>query len=234
MNKVCGRYATFEPIVITPDMQSVLADIHIDMHAELSQREPRYNVAPTMKVPVLAMHDDKATVEAMRWGLVPSWAKDIKFGAKTINARADTVQTKPSFRTAFKKRRCLVPASGYFEWKGESPNKQPYFIKHPKDHLLMFAGLWEGWKAPDAEDWLHTFTIITGEPGKVSSDIHDRQPVILPPDVWDVWLTAEPADAAKILQEVPEAELVYYPVTRAMGKPSVQGPEAVAPIELIS
>ena len=211
-------------------MQRALHDLHVDLEAEIDQREPRYNVAPTMKVPVLAMHDGKATVEAMRWGLVPSWAKDVKFGGKTINARADTVQIKPSFRTAFKKRRCLVPASGYFEWKGESPHKQPYFIKHPKDHLLMFAGLWEGWKAPDSEIWLHTFTIITGEPGKVSGDIHDRQPAILQPDAWDAWINADPDDAAKLLATAPEADLMYYPVPKAVGSPKHQGAELVQPL----
>ena len=208
-------------------MQRALDSLHVDLEAEIDQREPRYNVAPTMKVPVLAIHDGKATVEAMRWGLVPSWAEDLKFGAKTINARADTVQTKPSFRTALKKRRCLVPASGYFEWKGESPHKQPYFIKHPKDHLLMFAGLWEGWKAPDSEIWLHTFTIITGEPGKVSGDIHDRQPVILQPDAWDAWINAESDDAAKLLATAPGADLMYYAVSKAVGSPKHQGAELV-------
>jgi len=101
-------------------------------------------------------------------GLVPSWAKDLKLGVKTINARAETVVTKPSFRNAFKKRRSLVPASGYFEWKGVSPNKQPYFIHDPAGDLLMFAGLWEGWRPPQDEEWMHTFTIITGEPSKFS------------------------------------------------------------------
>ena len=229
---MCGRYAMYGPIVITREMQDVLDAWHLDLESEINQREDRFNIAPTMKVPVVAVHDDQTTVEAMRWGLVPSWAKDLKIGAKTINARADTVQTKPSFRTAFKKRRCLVPASGYFEWKGESPHKQPFFIKHPQDHLMLFAGLWEGWKAPDAEEWLHTFTIITGEPGKVSGDIHDRQPVILQPDAWDIWLNAEPQDAKKILDAAPEAALSYFPVPKAVGSPKNQGAELVEPITL--
>lgn len=170
------------------------------------------------------------TSRAYRWGLVPHWAPDVKFGAKTINARADTVATKPSFREAFKKRRCLVPASGYFEWKGESPNKQPYFIHDPAGDLLMFAGLWEGWRESPEAEWVHTYTVITGEPGKVSGDIHDRQPVILPPDLWSVWCEASPADAQGVLAAVPEADLVYHPVPRAVGSPKNKGPELVEPI----
>ena len=137
--------------------------------------------------------------------------------------------TKPSFRNAFKKRRCLVPASGYFEWKGESPNKQPYFIHDPAGELLMFAGLWEGWRPSQDDEWTHTFTIITGEPGKVSGDIHDRQPVILPPDLWEVWMDGAPEDASATLAQAPEAHLVYYPVPKAVGSPKNNGPELVQP-----
>ncbi|MEO8746384.1 MAG: SOS response-associated peptidase [Rhodanobacter sp.] len=170
--------------------------------------------------------------EAARWGLIPSWAKDERIGSKLINARAETVTEKPSFRTAFKKRRCLIPASGYFEWKGEAGRKQPYFIHDPDGHLLMFAGLWEVWKASDGAKWLHTFTIITGEPGKVSGDIHDRQPVILSPDFWTDWLSEESDVAQDILVSVSEADLVYYPVPKAVGSPRNKGPELVEPIEL--
>lgn len=149
-----------------------------------------------------------------------------------INARAETVAEKPSFRAAFKRRRCLVPASGYFEWSGEAGHKQPYFIRHPDDELLMFAGLWEGWEPPDSDEWLHTFTIITGKPGKVSGDIHDRQPVILPPLAWQEWLTDEPNVAAHWSRCTPEADLSYYPVTKAVGSPRNKGPEMVQPVEL--
>lgn len=170
--------------------------------------------------------------KAFRWGLVRSWAKDPKIGAKMINARSDSFvpKPKPSFRSAFAKRRCLVPASGYFEWKGESPNKQPYFIHDPAGHLLMFAGLWGGWRASQDEEWTQTFTIITGEPGKVSGDIHDWQPVILPPDLWQVWIEGSPDGASATLVAAREAELVYHPVTKAVGKPTNKGRELVQPI----
>ncbi len=229
---MCGRYATFGPISLSREAREALEQMELDIISEINQREPQYNIAPTQKAPVVVHGEGGYHVRAYRWGLVPHWSKDLKFGAKTINARADTVATKPSFREASKKRRCLVPASGYYEWKGQAPNKQPYFIHDPAGDLLMFAGLWEGWReSPDAE-WVHTYTVITGEPGKVSGDIHDRQPVILPPDLWSVWCEALPADAQGVLAKVPEAELVYHPVTRAVGSPKNNSPKLVEPIEL--
>ncbi|NID06825.1 SOS response-associated peptidase [Luteibacter jiangsuensis] len=229
---MCGRYATFGPVTVSRQAREALEEMELDIISEINQREPQYNIAPTQKAPVVVHGEGGYHVRAYRWGLVPHWSKDLKFGAKTINARADTVATKPSFREAFKKRRCLVPASGYFEWKGETPNKQPYFIHDPAGDLLMFAGLWEGWReSPDAE-WVHTYAVITGEPGRVSGDIHDRQPVILPPDLWAIWCEAPPADAEGVLAAVPEADLVYHPVPKAVGSPKNDGPKLVESIEL--
>jgi len=227
---MCGRYATFGPVSLSREAREVLAQLELDIISEIHQREDQFNIAPTQKALVVAHGEDGYKAKAFRWGLVPSWAKGLKLGAKTINARAETVATKPSFRNAFKKRRCLVLASGYFEWKGESPNKQPYFIHDPAGHLLMFAGLWEGWRASQDEEWTHTFTIITGEPGKVSGDIHDRQPVILPPDLWEVWMDGSPEDASATLAVAAEADLVYYPVPKAVGSPKNNGPELVRPV----
>jgi putative SOS response-associated peptidase YedK len=229
---MCGRYAMFGPISASRAAKAALEQMDVDLESALNQREPQYNVAPTQKAPILAHTDEGYTIKATRWGLIPSWAKDEKIGSKLINARVETVAEKPSFRAAFKKRRCLVPASGYFEWKGDAGHRQPYFIHDPAGDLLMFAGLWEGWKSADAAEWLHTFTIITGEPGKVSGDIHDRQPVILPPESWQEWLTDEPDVAADLLQHVPEAALAYYPVTKAVGSSRNKGPEMVQPVEL--
>ena len=229
---MCGRYATFGPVSVSRQAREVLEELELDIVSEINQREPQYNIAPTQKALIVGHENGGYQARFYRWGLVPSWAKDLKIGAKTINARADTVATKPSFRNAFKKRRCLVPASGYFEWKGVSPNKQPYFIHDPAGDLLMFAGLWEGWKESPEAEWLHTFTIITGEPGKVSGDIHDRQPVILPPNLWEAWMTGTPDEASAMLAAVPEADLVYHPVTKAVGSPKNAGEEVVEPIEL--
>lgn len=229
---MCGRYSMFGPVNLSRAAKAALDSLGLDLEGALNQREPQYNIAPTQKAPIIAHSDEGYTIKATRWGLIPSWAKDEKIGSKLINARAETVAEKPSFRAAFKKRRCLVPASGYFEWKGEAGHKQPYFIHDPAGELLLFAGLWEGWKPGADDEWLHTFTIITGEPGKVSGDIHDRQPVILPPESWQEWLTDEPDVAADVLKRAPEAKLAYYPVTKALGSPKNKGPEMVQPVEL--
>lgn len=229
---MCGRYATFGPVSVPRIARNVLERMELDIISEINQREPQYNIAPTQRAPVVVHGEGAYHVRAYRWGLVPHWAKDLAFGVKTINARADTVATKPSFREAFKKRRCLIPASGYFEWKGERPNKQPYFIHDPEGGLLMFAGLWEGWRPSPEGEWVHTFTMITGEPGRVSGDIHDRQPVILPPDLWAPWFEASPADAEGVLAAAPEAPLAYHPVPKAVGSPKNIGSELVEPIQI--
>lgn len=227
---MCGRYATFGPVSLSREAKEVLADLEVDLISEIHQRADQFNIAPTQRALVVDHGDAGYKVEALRWGLIPSWATDPKIGAKTINARAETVATKPAFRSAFKKRRCLVPASGYFEWKGEAGSKQPYFIHDPSGHLLMFAGLWEAWRIGEGDEWRRTFTIITGEPGKVSGDIHYRQPVILPPDLWAVWVQGTPDEASATLVAAPEAELVYHPVTKAVGSPRNNRPESVEPL----
>ncbi|APG04969.1 hypothetical protein BJI69_14415 [Luteibacter rhizovicinus DSM 16549] len=229
---MCGRYATFGPVSLSREAKTVLDQLELDIVSEINQREDQFNIAPTQKALVIASGEHGYEIKPLRWGLIPIWAKDEKIGAKTINARAETVATKPAFRAAFKKRRCLVPASGYFEWKGEPGSKQPYFIHDPGGHLLMFAGLWEAWRPEEGEEWVKTFTIITGEPGKVSGDIHDRQPVIIPPDLWGVWCDGMPEEAASVLEVVPEAELAYYPVPKAVGSPRNKGPDLVQPITI--
>ena len=227
---MCGRYALFGPVSVSREAKSAADRMDLDLESVLNQRDPLYNIAPTQRPAVLTHTDEGYGIHGTRWGLIPSWAKDEKIGSRLINARVETVAEKPSFRTAFKKRRCLVPASGYFEWKGTAGSKQPYFLHDPDDHLLMFAGLWEGWKPDDEAEWLHTFTIITGAPGKVSGDIHDRQPVILPPDEWHDWLTAEPDVAKDILERHPEAELTFYPVSKAVNNVRNHGEELIAPV----
>jgi putative SOS response-associated peptidase YedK len=143
----------------------------------------------------------------LRWGLVPYWAKDEKIGFKTINARAETVDTAHSFRSAFKKRRCLVPADGFYEWKKVIGGKIPYSIEMKDGSPFVFAGLWEGWQNPETQEWLRTCTIITGQPNELVAEIHTRMPVVLPPETHDRWLFGEagkeillpfPAEAMKI------------------------------------
>lgn len=230
---MCGRYAVFGPVSIPRDAVPILNEMNLELDRLLNTRPADFNAAPTDLLPVIAQGQEGSfECKDVRWGLVPHWAKDMKIGARMINARAETVQEKPAFRTAFKKRRCLVPACGYFEWKGEPKHKQPYFIHAPGNDLMMFAGLWEVWKPGDEADWLRTFTIVTGPPGLVSGDIHDRMPVILPPTDWLDWLTEGPDVAADILLKVTEPALEYHPVTKAVGSVRNDGPELVEPIAL--
>lgn len=230
---MCGRYAVFGPVSVPRDALPILREMDLELDRYLNTRAADFNAAPTDMLPVVAHSKDGGyECKDLKWGLVPHWAKDAKIGAKMINARAETVQEKPSFRTAFKKRRCLVPACGFFEWKGAKPNKQPYFIHAPGGELLMFAGLWEVWRPSEQAEWLRTFTVVTGPPGIVSGDIHDRAPVILPPSDWIDWLTEGPDVASDILAKFAEPELAYHPVSKAVGSVKNDGPELVEPIAL--
>lgn len=229
---MCGRYAVAGPVSLSSAATDALDQLGLDLASAIDTREPQYNVSPTQRAPVVAAGADRVEVKGLRWGLVPGWAKDVKIGSHAINARAESVARKPMFRAAFRRRRCLVPASGYFEWRQEGDHKQPYYIHGPGGELLLFAGLWEAWRPGEDAEWVKTYTIITGAPGRVSGDIHDRQPVILPPDTWADWL-GEGADVASdILSNAPEAELAYYPVSRAVGSPRNKGPELLEPITL--
>jgi putative SOS response-associated peptidase YedK len=141
------------------------------------------------------------SLDALRWGLVPHWAKDLKFGARCINARAETVQTTPAFRDAFESRRCIIPASGFYEWKKNGTTKTPYATVPTDEPLFAFAGLWENWRdkaAGDGAEWIRTCAIITGEPNELAAPIHDRMPVILPPEAWARWLGEEAADRGEL------------------------------------
>ncbi len=152
-------------------------------------RVPRYNIAPTQNVAVIRQHAEvpKRFGSQIRWGLIPSWAKDASIGYKMINARAETVATKPSFRDALKKRRCLIPADGFYEWQKNGTTKTPFCFTMADDSAFAFAGLWEQWKSP-AGQLVETCSIITTTPNALCADVHDRMPVILFEDTYDLWL----------------------------------------------
>jgi putative SOS response-associated peptidase YedK len=192
--------------------------------------EPSWNVAPTQQSWVLVAADRAAaSAGKMRWGLLPSWAKDEKIGASMINARIETVAAKPAFRSAWKSRRCLVPASGYYEWRTESGVKQPYWVHDATGPILMFAGLWENWKAP-AGDWLRSFTIITQAAVGPMLELHDRTPLMLGPAVLSEWLHGSTGEAAAIAASAPIPELAWHPVSRAVGNPRSNGPKLIEPV----
>lgn len=178
----------------------------------------RYNLAPTQ--PVLAVRCNPETrersLDALRWGLVPHWAKDLSIGARLINARAETVATTPAFRDAFKARRCLVPASGFYEWRKAGASKTPYAILPKDEPLFAFAGLWENWRDTSGGEWIRTCTIITGAANALLAPIHERMPIILAPDAWARWLGEEPAgreELLALLRPYPAERMLAYPVS---------------------
>jgi putative SOS response-associated peptidase YedK len=192
--------------------------------------KPRYNVAPSQKVPVVRLDKDGQRELAMlRWGLIPSWASDPKIGYKMINARAETVATAPSFRAAFKKRRCLIPATGFYEWrKLEDGSKQPYLIGMRDGAPFAFAGLWERWDKGEAP--IETCTIITGEPNSLVAELHNRMPVILEPEDYEAWLlAADTAIPQAMLRPFPSQLMQAYPVSKRVNSPKNDDAELTEP-----
>ncbi|HYC38408.1 MAG TPA: SOS response-associated peptidase [Usitatibacter sp.] len=189
----------------------------------------RFNIAPTQVAPVVRVGRDGARELAMlRWGLVPPWAGDLKAGTRMINARAEGIETRPAFREAVKARRCIVPATGFYEWQGEPGRKQPYAITVPGEKLFAFAGLWESWR-PRGEkgaEPVQTFTIVTTDANPQVARIHDRMPVILPPEAIDIWLHAPAEEALKVLS--PYATPVdLRAVGRHVSNVNNEGPECL-------
>ncbi len=174
--------------------------------------QQRYNAAPGQRLPIVLHGSEtrKRRLVTLRWGLIPAWAKDAKIGYSTINAMAETVAIKPAFRDAFKSRRCLVPADGFYEWKQlDAKTKQPYRIAMVDGSLMAFAGLWEQWNDPASGETLRTFTVITGEPNALCAPIHNRMPVILDAADWQTWLGEVPASGDEL-----QALLQPYPAER--------------------
>jgi putative SOS response-associated peptidase YedK len=178
-----------------------------------------YNIAPSQEVLAIRYNPEtkQRTLDRLRWGLVPYWANDEKIGFKTINARAETVDTAHSFRSAFKKRRCLIPADGFYEWKKVVGGKIPYSIAMKDDSPFVFAGLWEGWQNPETKKWLRTYTIITGEPNELVAEIHTRMPVILPAETHDRWLSGEAGK--EVLRPFPTEEMKAWRISTRINKP---------------
>jgi putative SOS response-associated peptidase YedK len=194
---------------------------------------PSYNVAPTRSAPVV-INDGARALDFFRWGLIPWWAKDPGIGAKTINARADTLAEKPAFRDAFRLRRCLVLADGFFEWKWVAGEKVPHFIRLKSGRSMPFAGLWERWRAPEGNP-VHTCTIVTTTPNAVMAPIHDRMPVILAPEAFESWLDPHPREGQELqtlLRPCPDEWLEAFPVSSWVNKPDNDSPECIKRAEI--
>ena len=190
----------------------------------------RYNIAPTQEAPVIRVGGDGAREVAMlRWGLVPPWAKDLAAGTKMINARRETVAEKPAFREALRKRRCIVPASGFYEWKGPPGRKQPYAVTVPGEPVVALAGLWESWRSPAGEA-VQTFAIVTTDANPAVAQIHDRMPVILPMEKIDAWLSGSPEEAGAALTPY-AGEVKLRAVSRYVSNSRAEGPQCLADAE---
>ncbi len=219
---MCGRF------VLAADPACLQRIFHL---ASLPDIQPRYNIAPTQYTPVIT---NKApnTLSMLRWGLIPSWSKDTSAASKMINARSETAAEKPAFRAAFRYRRCLIPATGFYEWQTRENGKTPMFIRLKTAPVFAFAGLWEIWHSPQGDE-VRSFTILTTEANCFMRSIHDRMPVILHPADYNTWL--EPAEVpaeilCRLLRPFEAAEMLAYEVSRMVNRPTIDVPELIAPV----
>lgn len=200
---------------------------------QTASRPPSYNVAPTDPVYAIAEHDGERLLGSFRWGLIPWWAKDRRIAVRNINARAETLSERSSFRDSFAHRRCLIPADGFFEWQHRSRGKLPHYIYRADGRPLALAGLWSSWKDPETGDRMRTCTIITGRPNELVAGLHDRMPVILAKGAWDEWLDPEnqdPTGLQSLLRVLPSSELVEHPVATLVNRVANNYPECIAPL----
>ena len=227
---MCGRYA----LAVPPELAEIFREL-LGLHGAL-ELEARYNIAPTQDAPIVRARGDRHNrdLDLARWGLVPHWSKDTKIGARTINARSETAATKPAFRDPFRLRRCLVPASGFYEWKSVpgQRQKQPYYIHATGGGLLAFAGLWDRWRGPGGEHVV-SFTILTTEPNELVRPLHDRMPVILPAEHFERWLDPELRDVEALEPLLVPASgevLELRPVSPRVNKPEHDDPACIAAV----
>jgi len=228
---MCGRFT------VASGTDELVEDFYEKYGAqELVSDEPRYNVAPTQRVTALrqSASTGERKAEVFRWGLIPFWAKDASIGSRMINARSETVAEKPSFRHAYKKRRCILPVTGFYEWKRDGRHKQPFYITPREGNFLPMAGLWETWNDREHEgEKVLSLTILTTSPNGVMEELHDRMPVILDPVDFDHWLdtTVPPDEAlAALMKPCPNVWLQTWPVSPLVNSPRNDSPELIKPL----
>lgn len=218
---MCGRY------VITSSPEAIR---RLFGYAEQPNFPPRYNVAPTQAVPIMRLVEGKRQFALVRWGLIPSWVKDPRKFSLLINARGESVVEKPAFRAAMKRRRCLFPADGFYEWKQEGDRKRPYFVRPKSGGPMAFAGLWETWTGPNGEEQ-DTAAIVTTNANRTLSAIHDRMPVIVEPSGFDLWLSdkVDAETAAALIAPAPENLLEAYAISTAVNRVANDSPVLLVP-----
>jgi putative SOS response-associated peptidase YedK len=222
---MCGRYSLKSPV------ERLAEKFHLTDALPL---KPRYNIAPSQPVAVVRRLPDNSDrkLAMLRWGLIPAWVKDSASGAQPINAKAETAAERPMFRDAFRRRRCLVPADGFYEWRQEDKRKQPIYICMKDREPFAFAGLWEHWENQDGQA-IESCTILTTEPNDLLKPIHNRMPVILDPKDYDLWLDPNIRDAGKVrrlLGPYPPEEMTAYPVSLRVNNPRNDDPECIEPL----
>ena len=226
---MCGRYRL--------SRRKQLVEKYFDSAPWDEEWSPRYNIAPTQLVPVIRQHPKEPVRELslMRWGLIPHWSKDASGAAGMINARSETAATKPAFRDPLKFRRCLIPADGFYEWHRTMKAKQPYCFEVKGGELFAFAGLWDGWKNAEAQ-WIRTCSILTTTPNAITATVHDRMPVILSRDRYELWLDPgmnNSAAASDLLKPLDTRLMRCYPVSTRINHVANDDEGCSAPVELV-
>jgi putative SOS response-associated peptidase YedK len=219
---MCGRYC----ITSAPE-----AIRRLFRYPDQPNFPPRYNVAPTQPVPIVRMAEGERRFALVRWGLIPAWVKDPKAFTLLINARGESVNDKPAFRNAMKRRRCLFPADGFYEWKSVAGGKRPYFAHRTGGGPLAFAGLWETWTGPNGEE-METAAIVTTEANRTMAQVHHRAPVIVAQEAFDFWLDCGKVDettAAALIAPAPEGSMAVYEISNAVNRVANDSPELLEP-----
>jgi putative SOS response-associated peptidase YedK len=227
---MCGRAR------LSSDVSEIEVAFRIPPERPTPNIAPSWNVAPTDPLPVVRFDakERQRSLDVMRWGLVPFWAKDIKVAFANINAKAEGIETKPAFREAFRQRRCLVPVNSFYEWKKIASGKQPYAIALKSRGLMALAGLWENWRSPAGER-IRSFAIVTTEPNELCAELHNRMPVVLAPEAWPAWLGEEPADEPHLkalLAPYPSDDMICWPVSARVGNVKNNDASLVEPIDI--